>query len=104
MIICTSEGGIEMSKVCFSKGTENLIEISMVFARECLVHEVLTSIDSVDWKQQFCVWANEFEEMYSDTEEYDIGDGVFVDYLEAIEVFTKRKISEYIKDMFSAEI
>lgn len=65
--------------------SENLVEISLVFADMQITHSSLCSIDSTTWKQQFVGWANEFESEWDDS----------LDYPEEIEKFARKKIAEY---------
>lgn len=78
----------------FDKVSENLVEISLVFAS--LQSEIRNKqeIDSFTWKQQFVVWANEFEQIYG---KFDWGMAETGDkeYLEAIEKFAKNKIRKF---------
>lgn len=79
----------ENQEMEYNKVTENLVEISLAFAKLQTKHEELSDIDSTTWKQQFVEWANEFEaehflEYWEDS-----------DYLEDIEKFAIRKILEY---------
>lgn len=79
---------LDNQEIGYSKVAENLMEISMVFANMQKMHEELSDIYSVTWKQQFVKWANEFEKMWSEN------DGE-KDYLEEIEKFAEMKIKEY---------
>lgn len=65
--------------------SENLVEISLVFADMQITHSSLCSIDSTTWKQQFVEWANEFENEWDDS----------LDYPEEIDKFARKKIAEY---------
>lgn len=72
------------------KVSENLVEISLTFARLQKEHEELSDIDSAAWKQQFVEWANEFEERHPEPEHWADSD-----YLWYIEKFARQKILEY---------
>lgn len=80
----------ENQEMEYSKATENLMEISMVFADLRAEHEELSDIDSVTWKQQFVEWANEFERQHSEPECWENDD-----YIDSIEEFAEKKILEY---------
>lgn len=80
----TENQGMEYSKVA-----ENLVEISLAFAKLQAEHEELLEIDSTTWKEQFVEWANEFEA------EHFLEHWEDSDYLEDIEKFAIRKILEY---------
>lgn len=77
-------------KVTYDKVSENLVEISLVFAGMLEEHRRLSSVDSITWKQLFVQWAKDFEAVQAGT------DGNQEDYLEEIEKFTRRKIMEYV--------
>lgn len=74
-------------KMPYNKASENLVEISLVYARLQAGHEKLSDIDSIAWKQKFVDWANEFENQWQE--------GKDSDYLEDIEKFACHKILEY---------
>lgn len=80
----------ESQEMEYSKVTENLMEISMVFADLRAEHEDLMDIDSVTWKQQFVEWAKEFEKQHSEPECWEDDD-----YIDSIEEFAEKKILEY---------
>ena len=67
------------------KISENLVEISLVFADMQITHSSLCGIDSTTWKEQFVEWANEFESKWDDS----------LDYPEEIDRFARKKIAEY---------
>lgn len=73
----------------YSKVSENLVEISLVYASLQAEHEDLSGVDSITWKQMFVEWANEFEmkQLRTDWDQHD--------YLECIEEFARHKILEY---------
>lgn len=78
----------------FDKVSENLVEISLAFAS--LQPEIREGreVDSITWKQEFVVWANEFEQMYENADwGTDETDGK--DYIDAIEEFAKKKIRKF---------
>ena len=74
-------------KMSYNKASENLVEISLVYASLQAGHEKLSDIDSITWKQKFVDWANEFENQWQE--------GKDSDYLEDIEKFARHKILEY---------
>lgn len=76
-------------RLIFDKHTENLAEISMVYARLTAEYPKLMEDDSIAWKQMFVEWANEFEEEYPDLDELG------ADYQVMIELYAKEKIFEY---------
>lgn len=78
----------------FDKVSENLVEISLVFAS--LQPEIgdKQEIDSVTWKQEFVVWANEFEQMYGNAE-WGTSELDGKEYLETINEFAKKKIRKF---------
>lgn len=76
-------------KAVYNKVSENLVEISLAYANLQAVHEELSSIDSITWKQLFVQWANDFEKMNTGTD-WDQNN-----YLEEIEKFARCKILEY---------
>lgn len=76
-------------KMTYNKESENLVEISLVYAALQAEHKKLSSIDSITWKQLFVQWANDFEAEKAGT------DWNKEDYLEEIEKFARQKILEY---------
>ena len=76
-------------KMAYNKIAENLVEISLVYARLQTEYEKLGEIDSITWKQMFAQWANDFEIVQPDAGWNQD------DYLEAIEKFARHKILEY---------
>ena len=80
----------ETPALVYNKTSENLIEISIVFASLQAGHEKLCEIDSITWKQMFVEWANEFETAHTGT------DWDQHDYLQEIEIFARHKILEYV--------
>lgn len=74
-------------KMSYNKASEDLVEISLVYASLQAGHEKLNDIDSIAWKQKFVDWANEFENQWQE--------GKDSDYLEDIEKFARHKILEY---------
>ena len=82
-------GAGAVQNLVFNKISENLIEITFVFASLQAERERLNGIDSITWKQMFIDWSNEFETIHSDTD-WDKND-----YLEEIEKYAKRKILGY---------
>lgn len=82
----------EEQEMEYSKVTENLMEISMVFADLRADHEGLMEIDSVTWKQQFVEWAKEFEQQHSEPECWENDD-----YIDSIEEFAEEKILQYAR-------
>lgn len=75
----------------FDKVSENLAEISLAFASMQSEIKDVPEIDILTWKQEFVVWANEFEQMYRNAE-WGMADVGGKEYLEAIEEFAKGKI------------
>lgn len=75
-----------VQKVEFNRITENLIEIVWAFDQFSIEHPESAEIDSMEWKQHFIKWANEFEEI-NHNREWSPEDGN--DYYEAIEEFVK---------------
>ena len=75
-------------KAVFGYLTENIMEITLVFADMQLTHPDTAMYDSMEWKQKFVEWANEFEEQW---EEDDVRD-----YLEEIDKFAREKIIKYL--------
>lgn len=78
----------EIGKVRFGRITENIMEITLVYANMLDKDDSLRDIESADWKQQFVEWANEFEESWDE-------DDTMRDYPEEVARFAKRKITEY---------
>lgn len=74
--------------------SENLVEISLVFANLQPELRDGREIDSITWKQEFVVWANEFEQVYGKAE-WRLSDNGSTDYLETIEAFAKEKIRKF---------
>lgn len=81
--ISVPEAGKE--KVVFGHLTENIMEITLVYAAMLEKNEKLGNIESIEWKQKFVDWANEFENTWDDAG----------DYQEEIEKFAKMKIAEH---------
>lgn len=79
-------------KMAYNKVSENLMEISFIYASLQAKHKELSNIDSLAWKQKFVDWANEFEETYPEPEHWEDSD-----YLECIDAFATKKICEYAK-------
>lgn len=81
----------------FDRLSENLIEISLVFAGLRTECKSLSDIDSITWKQMFADWANEFETIHAGT------DWDQEDYLDEIEKYARQKILEYagLEDIFT---
>lgn len=77
-------------KMAYNKASENLAEISLVYAGMLEEHRRLSSVDSITWKQLFVQWANDFEMVQAGT------DWNQKDYLEEMEKFARRKILEYV--------
>lgn len=77
-------------KVAFGHLTENIMEITLVYANMLATNPELSVIDNIDWKHKFVEWANEFESQW---EEDDIRE-----YLEEIDKFARNKILEYLKE------
>lgn len=80
-------------KLIFDKYTENLEEIAMVYVVLSQKHPKLTDNNSIDWKQKFVEWANEFEDTYGAVIDFDVE--LEKGYYEVIEDFAKKKIFEY---------
>lgn len=78
-------------KMTYNKASENLVEISLVYAGLQAKNEVLSSVDGITWKQLFVQWANDFEA------EQAGADWNQEDYLEKIGKFARRKILEYVE-------
>lgn len=74
----------------YNKASENLVEISLVYAGLQAKNEVLSSVDSITWKQLFVQWANDFEVVQAGA------DWNQEDYLEEIGKFARHKILEYV--------
>lgn len=77
-------------KLVYGVHTENLIEITMVYANLAEKYSELKDIDSNAWKQEFVEWANEFEELHPEASCWEDND-----YLDCIEDFAKQKIYEF---------
>lgn len=78
--------------VNFNRGTENIIEISMVYASLHLLDETTAKIDSVVMKHMIINWANEFEHRFGDVDWNSSED----DYVLVIHDFAVSKILKYI--------
>lgn len=74
-------------KAVFGHLTENIMEITLVYAELQESISGMCEIDSTTWKQKFVDWANEFESQWKEGDDRD--------YLEDIEKFARRKILEY---------
>lgn len=74
-------------KAVFGQLTENIMEITLVYAELQESISGACEIDSITWKQKFVDWANEFESQWKEGDDRD--------YLEDIEKFARRKILEY---------
>lgn len=74
-------------KAVFGHLTENIMEITLVYAGLQKSISELCEIDSTTWKQKFVDWANEFESQWQE--------GRDSEYLEDIEKFAHHKILEY---------
>lgn len=79
----------QQKKMAYNKASENLVEISLVYAGMLGEYKMLSSIDSIAWKQLFVHWANDFEAVHTDT------DWNQEDYKEEIEKFARHKILKY---------
>lgn len=77
----------EAEKVVFGHLTENIMEITLVYANLQESISGLCEIDSITWKQKFVDWANEFESQWQE--------GKDSDYFDDIEKYARRKILEY---------
>lgn len=77
-------------KINYNKASDNLVEISLVYAGMLEEHKRLSSVDSITWKQLFVQWANDFESVQAST------DWNQEDYLEEIGNFARSKILEYV--------
>lgn len=77
-------------KMTYNKASENLVEISLVYAGLQAKNEVLRSVDSITWKQLFVQWANDFEAAQAGA------DWNQEDYLGEIGKFARHKILEYV--------
>lgn len=73
----------------FDKVSENLVEISLMFASLQPEIKGMQEIDSLTWKQMFMQWANEFETAHKGA---DWDKRV---YLEEIERFARNKIMKF---------
>lgn len=82
-----------MEKLKFGKYTENLVEIALMYAEISEEHEKLKETDNIVWSQQFVEWANEFENLYGEVEDFDVELGR--SYYEMIREFAKEKILEF---------
>lgn len=82
-------------RLIYGKYTENLIEITLVYAEMANENEELKDVDSIAWGQKFVEWANEFEEIYSDRI-FDCGKDN--DYYEIISEFAKERIIGFAQD------
>ena len=81
--------GKRQGEIVYNKTFENLVEISLVYADLLEKHRELRGIDSINQKQMFVKWANDFE---------TVNEGIDwnqEDYLEKIEKFARHKILEY---------
>lgn len=78
----------------FDNVSENLVEISLAFASLQPELQEGQEIDSLTWKQEFVVWANEFEQMYENAN-WGTDETGGRDYLEVIEEFAKKKIKKF---------
>lgn len=78
----------------FDKISENLVEISLVFASLQPEIRDKQEIDILMWKQKFLVWANEFEQIYGKSD-WGMAETGNKEYLEAIEEFAKNKIRKF---------
>ncbi len=74
-------------KAVFGHLTEDIMEITLVYAELQESISGACEIDSITWKQKFVDWANEFESQWKEGDDRD--------YLEDIEKFARRKILEY---------
>lgn len=84
------------NSISLNRVSENLVEISLVFASMQQELKNGTEIDSDTLKQEFVVWANEFEMMYGDVA-WGTDDTNGMDYPDAIEKFAKEKIKKFGK-------
>lgn len=82
-------------RLIYGKYTENLVEITLVYAGMANENEELKDVDSITWGQKFVEWANEFEEIYSDRT-FDGGEDN--DYYEIISEFAKERIIGFAQD------
>ena len=78
-----------MKPLKFDRYTENLIEIAQAYVGLAAQYPELTNTDSLDWKQSFVSWANEFEKLHPDPTQWEHDD-----YYESIEMFAAQKILE----------
>lgn len=76
-------------KAVFGHQTENIMEITLVYANLQISYPEICKIDSTTWKQMFVDWANEFESKQAGT------DWIQEDYLESIGEFARGKIMDY---------
>lgn len=83
---------LENEKMTYNKVSENLVEISLVYAGMQEKYKELGEIDSITWKQLFVDWANEFEEKYPESKYWEDSD-----YLECMDAFATEKICEYAR-------
>lgn len=74
-------------KAVFGHLTENIMEITLVYADLQESISGLCEIGSTTWKQKFVDWANEFESQWQE--------GRDSEYLEDIDKFARHKILEY---------
>lgn len=86
---CSEEISVPEGRV-FDKVSENLVEISLVFAS--LQSEITDGqeIDSITWKQMFVQWANEFEDEYPELNHWENAN-----YFDCITKFAKEKIFKF---------
>lgn len=75
-------------KAVFGHLTENIMEITLVFADMQLTHPDTAMYDSTEWKQKFVEWANEFEDQWTEDDDRD--------YPEEIDKFARDKIIKYL--------
>lgn len=80
----------QREKMAYNKTSENLVEISFVYASLQEDYVELCNVDSITWKQMFVQWANDFDIVHAGT------DWNQNDYLEEIEKFARCKILEYV--------
>lgn len=86
---------IGKERAVFGRLTENIMEITLVYAEMLKENGKLGNIESIEWKQQFVEWANEFEESW--------GEADLRDYPEEIGKFARRKITGYAEEYTSGE-
>ncbi len=77
-------------RAAYNHATENVIEITQVFACASKDRPELNEIESDEWKQKFVEWANEYEYGWED-------DGR--DYIEDITKFAAEKINEFYEEV-----